>query len=84
MGSLAVADQTPEQRRDDAIAQIITAGGIVYSTDSLADPSDPATVVAYRINAGAPDLETLDRMNAVQEATQVDLSGLVPAVETGW
>lgn len=76
-----MTEQTPEQRRDAAIADVIAAGGTVASVDPLAHADDPSTVVAYRLNVIAPDPATLTALEAVREQTELDLDGLVPYAE---
>ena len=69
--------QTPEERRDSAIADIIAAGGMVLCCDPLATTLEPHTIVAYRIRAGASDPGILAALTAVQTATKLDQTGLI-------
>ena len=69
--------QTPEERRDEAISKIIAAGGMVLGCDPLATTSEPHTVAAYRIRAGASDPAILAALDAVQTATGIDQTGLI-------
>lgn len=73
--------QTPEERRDEATAKIIAAGGMVLGCDPLATTSEPHTVAAYRIRAGASDPTTLAALQAVQNATELDQTGLIDWTE---
>jgi len=70
--------QSPESRRDQAVADIIGVGGMILGFEPLADPDDPHTVAAYRIRAGASSPEVLTALAAVQADTEVDMAGLVP------
>lgn len=63
-------NQTPEERRDDAIARIIEAGGIVTGTVPLATKEEPHVVAAYRIDAGAPDNATAARLFLLRRETE--------------
>ena len=69
--------QTPEERRDEATSAIIAAGGMVLGCDPLATTSEPHTIVAYRIRAGASDPGILAALTAVQTATELDQTGLI-------
>lgn len=71
---------TPEQVRDETIARIIQAGGVVAGYTALARPDDPSVVVAHRIHAGAPDPETAEALAVIRGETETDLTGLIPAV----
>lgn len=57
---------TPEDRRDAAIAEVIELGGVVLGSIPLAEPSDPHTITAYRLILGAPDLESRDELEQLQ------------------
>ena len=69
--------QTPEERRDSAIADIIAAGGMVLGCDPLATTSEPHMIAAYRIRAGASDADILAALQTVQTATELDQTGLI-------
>lgn len=69
--------QTPEERRDEATSAIIAAGGMVLGCDPLATTSEPHTVAAYRVRAGASDADILAVLQTVQTATELDQTGLV-------
>lgn len=71
-------DQSPESRRDQAVADVIAAGGMILGVDPLAGPAAPHVVAAYRVRAGASSPEVLDALAAVQADTEVDMAGLVP------
>ena len=73
--------QTPEERRDSAIEDIIAAGGMVLGCDPLATTSAPHTVVAYRVRAGASDADILAVLQTVQTATELDQTGLIDWTE---
>ena len=73
-----MADQSPEARRDQAVADIIAVGGTVLGAEPLATAEDPHTVAAYRIRAGASSPEVLTALAAVQADTEVDMAVLVP------
>ena len=67
-----------EEARDQAIEDIIAAGGSILSTTPMALPTDPHTVVAYEITAGASDIPTLKAISQVKKATLSDLKDLIP------
>ena len=69
--------QTPEERRDEATAKIIAAGGMVLGCDPLATTSEPHTIVAYRIRAGASDPAIFAALDAVQTTTEINQTGLI-------
>ena len=69
---------TPEQTRDQTIAAIIAAGGVVTGTQPMALPADPATIVAWQILVTIPDPAVRDAVMAVQAQTQTALTGLIP------
>ena len=73
-----MSSQSPEARRDQAVADIIGAGGMILGFGPLANPDDPHVVAAYRIRAGASSPEVLTALAAVQADTEVDMAGLVP------
>lgn len=50
---------TPEEARDQAMEEIIAAGGSIISTIPMALPDSPHVISAYEINAGASDIEGL-------------------------
>ncbi|PRZ15131.1 hypothetical protein [Nesterenkonia sandarakina] len=70
--------QTPEERRDEAVAAVIAAGGVVRGSQPMAHPDDPHTVVAYRVLAGSPSNRVRDAVEAVRAETETNLTGLVP------
>ncbi|KUG58996.1 hypothetical protein [Nesterenkonia jeotgali] len=70
--------QTPEERRDDAVAAVIAAGGVVRGSQPMADPEDRHTVVAYRVLAGSPSARVRDAVEAVRAETETSLTGLLP------
>jgi len=72
---------SPEERRDAAVAQIIAAGGSILAITPLATVADPATIVAYQVDAAASDMQVLTALKAVKTETEVDLTGLVPWVD---
>ena len=69
---------TPEQTRDQTIAAIIAAGGVVTGTQPMALPSDPDIVAAWQILVTIPDPAVRDAVMAVQAQTQTALTGLIP------
>lgn len=69
---------SPEEKRDATIAAVLAAGGVVLACEPLAQASDPHTVVAYRIRAGARTLEALQAVRAVQADTEIVAAGLIP------
>ena len=69
---------TPEEARDQAIEEIIAAGGSVLSTIPMALPDSPHVISAYEINAGASDIEVLKALEKVKKTTITDLEGLIP------
>ena len=69
---------TPEEARDQAIEEIITAGGSVLSTVPMALPDSPHVISAYEINAGASDIDVLKALAKVKKSTITDLEGLIP------
>ena len=71
----------PEQTRDQTIAAIIAAGGVVTGTQPMALPSDPATIAAWQILVTIPDPAVRDAVMAVQAQTQTALTGLIPWVD---
>ena len=73
-----MSSQSPESRRDQAVADIIGAGGMILGVEPLANPDDPHVVAAYRLRAGASSPEVLTALAAVQADTEVDMAGLVP------
>ena len=78
LGGVTMADQSPEVRRDQAVADIIRAGGMILGVEPLAHPDDPHSVVAYRVRAGASSPEVLEALEAVQADTEVTMAGFVP------
>ena len=69
---------SPEEARDQAIEEIIAAGGSIISTIPMALPESPHVISAYEINAGASDIEVLKALEKVKKTTITDLEGLVP------
>ena len=69
---------TPEERRDEAVEEIIKAGGSVLSTIPMALPDSPHVISAYEINAGASDIDVLKALAKVKKSTITDLEGLIP------
>ena len=69
---------TPEEARDQAMEEIIAAGGSVLSTIPMALPDSPHVISAYEINAGASDIDVLKALEKVKKTTITDLEGLVP------
>lgn len=72
-------EMTPEERRDAVVAAVLAAGGVVRSVVALATPDEPWTVVAYRVEAGAPTAAAAVALTQLRADTEVDASGLVPA-----
>ena len=69
---------SPEDARDQAVEEIIAAGGSIISTMPMALPDSPHVISAYEINAGASDIDTLKALAKVKKTTITDLEGLVP------
>ena len=69
---------TPEEARDQAVEEIIAAGGSIISTIPMALPESPHVISAYEINAGASDIYVLKALAKVKKTTITDLEGLVP------
>ena len=69
---------TPEEARDQAIEEIIAAGGSIISTVPMALPDSPHAISAYEINAGASDIDVLKALAKVKKSTITDLEGLIP------
>ena len=69
---------SPEEARDQAIEEIIKAGGSILSTIPMALPDSPHVISAYEINAGASDIDVLKALAKVKKSTITDLEGLVP------
>ena len=69
---------TPEEARDQAVEEIIAAGGSILSTIPMALPTDPHVISAYEIHAGASDIDTLKALEKVKKTTITNLEGLVP------
>ena len=69
---------TPEEARDQAIEEIIKAGGSILSTIPMALPDSPHVISAYEINAGASDIDVLKALAKVKKSTITDLEGLIP------
>ena len=69
---------TPEEARDQAMEEIIAAGGSIISTVPMALPDSPHVISAYEINAGASDIDVLKALAKVKKTTITDLEGLIP------
>ena len=69
---------SPEEARDQAVEEIIAAGGSVLSTIPMALPDSPHVISAYEINAGASDIDVLKVLAKVKKSTITDLEGLIP------
>ena len=69
---------SPEDARDQAVEEIIAAGGSILSTIPMALPDSPHVISAYEINAGASDIDTLKALEKVKKTTITDLEGLIP------
>ena len=69
---------SPEDARDQAVEEIIKAGGSIISTIPMALPDSPHVISAYEINAGASDIDVLKVLAKVKKSTITDLEGLVP------
>ena len=69
---------SPEEARDQAIEEIIAAGGSIISTVPMALPESPHAISAYEINAGASDIDVLKALAKVKKTTITDLEGLIP------
>lgn len=68
--------QTPEERRDEAVAAVIAAGGVVRGSQPMAHPDDPHTVIAYQVLAGSPSNRVDGAVEAVKAKTKTTLIGL--------
>ena len=70
---------SPEDARDQAVEEIIAAGGSIISTIPMALPESPHVISAYEINAGASDIDVLKALEKVKKKTMItDLEGLIP------
>ena len=69
---------SPEEARDQAIEEIIAAGGSILSTVPMALPDSPHVISAYEINAGASDIDVLKALEKVKKTTITDLEVLIP------
>ena len=69
---------SPEEARDQAVEEIIAAGGSIISTMPMALPDSPHVISAYEINAGASDIDVLKALAKVKKSTITDLEGLIP------
>ena len=69
---------SPEEAREQAVEEIIAAGGSVLSTIPMALPESPHVISAYEINAGASDIDVLKALAKVKKSTITDLEGLIP------
>lgn len=63
---------TPEQRRDERVAELIAAGLVVTGWTPQADASDPHTVVAYRLDVLEPTNRSRSRLDAQEAATALE------------
>lgn len=73
--------KSAEDRRDEAIALVLAAGGVVLGADPLADPTDPGVIVAYSLRLSAPDPRVAVALAGIQSETEIDTDGLVPWVD---
>ena len=69
---------SPEEARDQAVEEIIAAGGSIISTIPMALLESPHVISAYEINAGASDIDVLKALEKVKKTTITDLEGLIP------
>ena len=69
---------SPEEAKDQAVEEIIAAGGSIISTIPMALPESPHVISAYEINAGASDIDMLKALEKVKKTTITDLEGLIP------
>ena len=69
---------SPEEARDQVVEEIIAAGGSIISTIPMALPDSPHVISAYKIHAGASDIDTLKALEKVKKMTITDLEGLIP------
>lgn len=70
--------ETPEARRDAALAAILAAGGVITADCvPLATADAPHAVCAYRISAGSPTLAVRNALNAIRAQTQSDEKDLI-------
>lgn len=71
---------TPEARRDAAVAAVHAAGGSIRGIVPLADPATPDVIAAYRLDVGASSPAVLEALDAVRAATEWadEPAGLVP------
>ena len=69
---------SPEEARDQAIEEIIAAGGSIISTVPMALPDSPHAISAYEIRAGASDTDVLKALAKVKKTTITDLERLIP------
>ena len=75
---------SPEQARDEAMTQIIDAGGSIISVEPLAHPDSLETICAYRVTAGASDLDILTAVKSVRAETRVQMDGLISWMEVDY
>ncbi len=59
---------SPEEARDQAVEEIIKAGGSILSTIPMALPDSPHVISAYEINAGASDIDVLKALAKVKKS----------------
>lgn len=69
--------ETPEERRDLVVAQIIAAGGMIRQTTPLAHPDAPHEIVAWRVDASGDTVAIMDALRAIRDATKTTMAGLV-------
>ena len=69
---------SPEESRDQAVEEIIKAGGSIISTIPMALPESPHVISAYEIHAGASDIDMLKALEKVKKTTITDLKDLIP------
>ena len=69
--------ETPEERRDVVVAQIIAAGGMILQTAPLAHPDAPHEIVAYQVDASGDTEAIMEALAAIRGATETTLTGLV-------
>jgi hypothetical protein len=70
-------EQTPEQRRDERVADLVVAGLVVTGEVPLARPDEPHTVVAYRLSVLDPTNRTRARLQEQEAATRLDEDDLI-------
>ena len=58
-----------EERRDNAIKQILELGGVIMSVTPMATADNPTTIATYHIQAGATDGNILARLLELKDET---------------